>query len=297
MAELAHLEKLVLVGTSLSIFSGKAALDDEETPSDGGDVVDWGSKWVIDPKLLKPFHRLKTQVERLKIIYGTKTFWGCATVKEKADILLEKLGELEPSFDKAKTEFINGYSQSVREWAAKNPRWHDSIIESAPPVERIERRMRFRFARFGVTSMDGGNGLIEEEIDGLAGNVAKEIAKDAKESFGGDGKTTQRVRAMINRIRDKALTFSFLDSTLPVPALGRLVETIDDVMRRLPDKGVIQGADYMLLSALMSHLSSPSKILAAEQISFVLEEAPAVVQVASPAPLIVVASDQLDFNW
>lgn len=296
--ELQVLNDLVIVGAKIRIFSGKRALDDNETPDNGGDVVDWGSKWVIDRKLLKPFNKIKMAVERLKRTYATKFLDECVAPPERATVLIQKIKTYEPEWKTETAAFLKAYPQAVYDWAQRpaNSEWRQSIIDSAPDVGDVEKRLSFRVGGYKIGVIDEHSDLLADEVAGLAGQVAMEVATYVRNSFeGGDGQTTQRVRNLIVKVKTKLMDFAFLDD-----ALTKAVARIDETMSRLPPTGVIAGVDFMLLQSLMAFLSNPKQILYGEELQVIADD-PTEELLVMPQPELFVPTQsvavQQELDW
>lgn len=286
MAMGAVLQEVDLVFVLIETFSGKRALDDEEIPIDGEDVVNWGNKWVIDGKWLRPFVRIKMDVRRKALQLGTQLMGGFAIPKARTAEFLQLLEKSRLEWEKAVDDFIAAYPRLVLEWADAHPKFRDGILKAAPSVTKLRQKgFRFAFEALQVNPVQpqtasgtplGGN-ILAQELPGLRGQVACDIAKDVDNNYsGGSGKTTtNRVFGLLSRTRDKLRSFAFLE-----PNFEKAAQDVQEVMDAMPLTGTIKGADFLLLNGLMGRLAQPDKILAGELSMVLMSEGRTTVPVS-----------------
>lgn len=256
------LERVVLVQVVLNAYGGATALAEDEVPDNGGDVVRWGNKYVVDPKALRPVGKFRQAVKRVCTMHATRMMeaWGCPV--ENIQTLLSDLSLIKQQFEDFSAEFVREFPRLNQEWANHKPEWRDSILAAAPEQSFIASRFGFRVGAYSINpaQVTGAGTLIEDEVFGLAGQVAKEIAQDIKDAFRlGITNCTTKSFGPLERARDKARSFGFLD-----PALIALVDLVNEGLGALRKTGEfrLSGVDLLLLQGLVGIMENPSKILA-----------------------------------
>jgi Protein of unknown function (DUF3150) len=260
------LEKVWLVDARVSFPGG--------TISAGGDLVEVESKeavrvgvQIFDPKLLRPFSKARQRVRRLCSSLGSAFLGGYAIPEQHMGELRREVAAIKNVFDEAKENFLGGYAQSVKDWADAHSDLRSVILSNEPSRDSVEAAFRFGLNVCKVVppapDLDSPDNLLHQEVKGLAMQVAKEIAQDVRDSWsgGGGGKTTQRVAGLIRRVRKKADGLAFLH-----PRVRSLADVIGQVLAGLPSSGPIEGVAFLQVSALLTMLSDPSRILGDQEL-------------------------------
>lgn len=114
------------------------------------------------------------------------------------------------TFLQEKEVFLADYDQSIENWIAKHCKWGNIIRESTVGSDYVRSRLSFSWQLYKVsplTEHDNPNAVCEsglnEEVEGLAGTLFKEIANSANEIW-------QKVYAGKDTVTHKALSRSGL---------------------------------------------------------------------------------------
>lgn len=256
------LEQVELVHVAIRQFSGQKTLDDSEMAMDDENVVIKGSKWVIDKAKLRNFGRIRAEVARVGLQYGTRFMDGYAVPKAHMKETLSHFDRLQAEWDDMVEEFLLQYPSYVDEWANEKPKWAVSIRRSAPSVEHLRRTFTFGYQAFKInpTTEPGSGSLIFSSLDSMGMQVSKEVAQDLKTNFGGSqSQYTQRVRTTLERCKAKFDAFAFLD-----PMLAAAATRIQGALDTMPKEGAIKGNDFLVLAGLVSLLSQPEKVMSGQ---------------------------------
>lgn len=262
------LDQVILVRVDASIYGARKKLRIEDLQLASGSVIppndlaSLGSKKLVDPDRLAVFNRLKKEVERVCLQFGTRFMGGYAIPKTVADSVVAQLEAIQSQFLAAKQEFVTHYNSWVDEWVTRHPDFEQIINKAIDDVAYVESRFGFEFYVVSVSPpkdlAPATQERLDTQIDSLSDSLFKEVAQEAKllidrSLLGKDELTRNALRPFV-RIRDKLDGLGFLDRRVqPV------VETIDRLLARCPKKGPINGS---FLSEVMSHaflLSDPEK--------------------------------------
>lgn len=256
------LDKVDVVYIDIRAFSGMKTLDDSEVPLDDEEVTTKGSKWVIDKTHLRHFHRIRGEVARVGVRFGTRFMGGYAFPKDHTKAALAEFDRIRKEWDAIVDGFLQSYPTYVGEWASAKPKWAESIQRSAPSVEKLRKTFRFGYQAFQINPSGEPNAgsLVQEDLESMGFQVAKEVAQDLRDSFdGSQGQVTQRCRRVLERCKAKFQAFAFLD-----PMLGAAAGRIQEALNALPQTGPIKGNDFLVLAGLVGLLSQPHKVMAGQ---------------------------------
>lgn len=235
-------EQLFIASANFRIWSGQRKLDvldinfgeGAERPSD--DVVELGSKRIIDPKELNMFHRLKRETDRFLAAHGMTFLGGYACPIDKQDIIMEKLEEVRRQFASIKSDFLSTYSTKVNEWiehvysVTSDVEFANKLKNSVLTESEVERRLAFDFQVFKLQPVsDDEADKLEHRISGLGEDLIDEVIaganKFASTLFGKD-RVAVTTRMTLVSIRDKVDGLAFLNGNLK-----HLADLISDTLR------------------------------------------------------------------
>lgn len=268
-----HLAKVIVFTLdAISLWTGRRRLkrDDlrlqsaDEIPPDT--IASLGSKKIIDPEAINDFERLKKEAHRECAKVGVKFLGGYAVPEDQADGLAIALDKIGAEFASLKATFLANYDQALADWVKAHPEWKGMLNEAALDRSEVDNRLHFGWSSFRVVAASDDddsaalNAGLKSELGGLAGQLYREVAKEATQvmerSLVGRDKVTQRVLSPIRTIRGKLLGLSFLDSRVTP-----LIQTIDHVMSLLPKAGHIEGLGLEAFRGLIFVLSSEDRMI------------------------------------
>jgi hypothetical protein len=266
------LSHMTVISLDITAFGGKTVLSAEdlgdvaeELPAD---IVDLGSKKIVNTKTLRPFMKLRKRAQRAMLDMGGTKFLGAyGFAEEKFNAAYAKANEIQTEWEQETQAFLKEYPDHILDWANAHPEWKDKILQSAPAVAEIEKRIQFNIRAFKVaTPVPGDNqfdGNLTEELAGIAGQVVQEIAQDVKGTWKGGpesgvagDRTTQAVKRLLKRVSDKAESLSFVDTRL-----SKIAKLVSTTAATLPSTGTIEGRDYLMVKGLMDMLLDPKALL------------------------------------
>ena len=270
MTQTAHiiLDQVVLVKVEANIYGARKKLKKEDLVlADGSklppeDLASLGSKRLLDPDQLTVFNRLKKEAERICLRIGTRFLGGFIIPSSSASEITRELDRIAEDFGKAKTEFLAGYDQAVKDWMVKHPEFAGIIEKAVDSVEFVSTRLSFDYLVLAVampeTLPEKDIERLESKIGSLSEQMFHEIAVEAnhliEQSLLGKDQVTRSALRPIKRIRDKLDGLGFLDYRV-----APVVSTIDDLLIRIPSRGSIDGSLLQEILATAMLLADPDK--------------------------------------
>ena len=262
------LDRVVLVKVEANIYGARKKLKKEDLLlADGSklppeDLANLGSKRLLDPDKLTVFNRLKKEAERICLRIGTRFLGGYAIPCESAPEIIAELERIALDFAAAKTEFLAGYDAAVTDWVVRHPEFAYIIEKAVDSVEFVSTRLSFDYlvVTVGLPEALPAEDVqrLESKIGSLSEQMFYEIAVDAnqfiEQSLLGKDQVTRNAVRPIRRMRDKLDGLGFLDYRV-----APVVSTIDDLLRRIPGKGAIEGNILQEIFATAMLLADPDK--------------------------------------
>lgn len=263
--ELSVAEQLVVVRVVATAFSGKQVIDPirdlgQEVASTlpPADLLRLGNKQLVDPAALRPFPKLRQRATRACLSVGTRIFGDAVAVPEaKFAALLTELEAIAAEWNIARDNFIADYPRLVAVWADQHPAWRGNLLSMAPPAASVAERFSFSVVPFKVGAAGPlGAAALTAELDGLSGQMLREIAQDAQEaltaSFSGKAEVTRRALRPLKAIQDKVEGLEFLSV-----GCGKLTNYIREALADAPKSGPIDGSYLLRLTFLLEWLTNP----------------------------------------
>jgi hypothetical protein len=209
---------------------------------------------VIHKSRIAPLNSMKQEAFRMCRQYGTKfELLGLWIVpKDDADKLSEGLLDISTRWETWCTdELIPNYPIWVQQYAVANPSETADILRLAPSLDDITENTRFSFARIALSSSSVNAINFEEEVDGLWGQVLKDIACDLKDAnmHKSQSFTQEGVRQVLGRIVRKCEGLGFLH-----PRLDEISQTMRAVVSTLPTSGAIKDIHALAVRSVIDAL-------------------------------------------
>ena len=262
------LERVVLVKVEANIYGARKKLKKEDLVlADGSklppeDLASLGSKRLLDPDQLTVFNRLKKEAERICLRVGTRFLGGFAIPNEAAAGITAELERIAQDFAVAKTKFLAGYDAAVTDWVVRHPEFAGIIEQAVDSVEFVSTRLSFDYLVVTVGLPEAlppeDVARLETKIGSMSEQMFYEISVEAnqfiEQSLLGKDQVTRNALRPIRRMRDKLDGLGFLDYRV-----APVVNTIDDLLARIPDKGAIAGGILQEILATAMLLADPDK--------------------------------------
>jgi hypothetical protein len=226
------------------------------------DLASLGSKRLLDPDQLTVFNRLKKEAERICLRVGTRFLGGFAIPNESAAGITSELERIAQDFAVAKTEFLAGYDAAVTDWVVRHPEFAGIIEQAVDSVEFVSTRLSFDYVLVSVGLPEAlppdDVTRLETKIGSLSEQMFYEISVDAnqfiEQSLLGKDQVTRNALRPIRRMRDKLDGLGFLDYRV-----APVVNTIDELLAKIPNKGAIAGGILQEILATALLLADPAK--------------------------------------
>ena len=262
------LEHVVLVKVEANIYGARKKLKKEDLVlADGSklppeDLASLGSKRLLDPDQLTVFNRLKKEAERICLRVGTRFLGGFAIPNESAAVITSELERIAQDFAVAKTYFLAGYDAAVTDWVVRHPEFAGIIEQAVDSVEFVSTRLSFDYVLVSVGLPEAlppdDVTRLETKIGTLSEQMFYEISVDAnqfiEQSLLGKDQVTRNALRPIRRMRDKLDGLGFLDYRV-----APVVNTIDELLAKIPNKGAIAGGILQEILATALLLADPAK--------------------------------------
>ena len=262
------LERVVLVKVEANIYGARKKLKKEDLVlADGSklppeDLASLGSKRLLDPDQLTVFNRLKKEAERICLRVGTRFLGGFAIPNKSAASITSELERIAQDFAVAKTEFLAGYDAAVTDWVVRHPEFAGIIEQAVDSVEFVSTRLSFDYVLVSVGLPEAlppdDVTRLETKIGSLSEQMFYEISVDAnqfiEQSLLGKDQVTRNALRPIRRMRDKLDGLGFLDYRV-----APVVNTIDELLAKIPNKGAIAGGILQEILATALLLADPAK--------------------------------------
>lgn len=267
------LDRLLVVKLDATIWGGRKKLRKEDLIlADGSvlppeDLASLGSKKIADPGELAVFNRLKKEAERICLKVGTRFLGGFAVPEGAIGSIRCELDRIASSFEIARGEFLSRYDEAISDWVAKHPAFAQAIRRAVDPVDLVAAGLRFDYVVFRVSQpepLEGENSpeiaeSLSRKVESMSDNLFREVAQDANDlvehSLLGRQSVTRKALGPFKRIRDKLDGLAFLDHRV-----SPVVQTIDDLLSRVPKAGALDGAYLQEVFAFALLLSDPERI-------------------------------------
>jgi hypothetical protein len=211
---------------------------------------------------LTVFNRLKKEAERICLRVGTRFLGGFAIPNEAAAGITAELERIAQDFAVAKTKFLAGYDAAVTDWVVRHPEFAGIIEQAVDSVEFVSTRLSFDYlvVTVGLPEALPPEDVVrlETKIGSMSEQMFYEISVEAnqfiEQSLLGKDQVTRNALRPIRRMRDKLDGLGFLDYRV-----APVVNTIDDLLARIPDKGAIAGGILQEILATAMLLADPDK--------------------------------------
>ena len=293
-------KSIVLVNVDNAIWSGykrttEGDLEKMNATLPGGGIITKGGKKIFPTESFTPFNSLKKEISRKLMSVGVSALGGSARVipSTKLKEIQKFLDEGNKSFNALLAAFESYYDTSLVSHleSIEDPIVREIVERSTLTKEQAIGRFRFVTDVFKITPKGDGVGLVNNLVNKLFNEVAT-AARDAYDkSFLGKPRVGQRALNQVVALRDKMAGLSMLDGKNIQP----IVDSIDNVLKSMPDTGWIEGVNYSALIGLVSMLCDPEDMLShAEKIQQgVASSITPVVNVVAVAPVEVKQAELL----
>ena len=254
------LQKLICFSLDIHIWSGRKKLTPVDLNLDGAEIppeelASLGAKKICHPILLTRFQALRRRAERICEASGVRFLGGFAIPEDKAEEIAKELEVIAKDFETEKQEFIKSYKENMQSWLNTLPdRWRTMVEHSVETPDYIANRISFGFQTFQVSGVKGLNDGLEKATSGLGDQLIREIGQTSRQiwdqSFLSRTKVSQKALRPIGSILEKAKGLTFIE-----PALGTVIDEIEQELTTLPRSGYMEGRDFHTLVGILNTLS------------------------------------------
>jgi hypothetical protein len=248
-------------------------------------AVNFGSKKLIDHKWMSSFNGLRQRANKICFKRGVPFVGGYAISVDNIGVTMAELEKVQAEYYETANKLVATYDEEVERWITSNPGFEAQLRNSALPRSRVEKKFSFDFTVFQLQSVPESN--LEIKTLGLMDEVLKDVENRAKDyikrSMPDDhhSYTTSRARIPLLNIVSKLDQLRFVSSEI-----GTIIDWVQDVADRLPNRGGLTGANYREFVSMMHLLTDGNKI----------REAAAEFSRANQSGLIVSDSEEVVTN-
>lgn len=268
------LDNLLALNLNISLWSARKKM----TPEDLGaaelppeDLASLGSKRVADPASLKVFSTLKSRAFSFMDRHGVRFMSGWAIPEDKAGSIVDELISIREEFLQAKTDFLADYDRSLEAWITRHQEWASIIRNSIVSSDYVRGRMEFRWQLYKVAPLEqheNSQAVLEaglaEEVVNLGETLFGELSRSAediwKRVYAGKTEVTHKALSPLKTLHAKLTGLSFVE-----PHVAPVADIIMSALDRMPRRGVISGADLLLLQGLVCLLKDSHSLIAQAQ--------------------------------
>jgi hypothetical protein len=266
------LSSIEIFRLSGSLWGGEAALK--------ADDLDPSVRQALPPKELASLGRKrvypKGPLENLRSVryraymalrrLGVSIFDGAAYALDPAlsGRAVDMLAKVKADFESVKSNFIDGYQIRFDDWImGVDPKWQPAIRAALPPVQEVERRIRFGWQQFRLSeplAAPAPGDTLQEEVSHLGDAVFEQLADSARIAWnkqnGGwkDASGWRSVPDAIKLLVDKARNCSLFD-----PRLASLAAALDAAAKAACRKSP-GAADMCILKGMLLAVQDPERI-------------------------------------
>lgn len=272
---------IVIVQPEFHLWSGRRALKPQKlkdlNPSGinlpPAGLASLGAVKLVDPEELKPFDKIKDEVNRKLAINGLHLFGGYAIHENDFQSTHAWLKDQVVSFEDLKAAMLNTLDKKieswVKDWVKKNPAYQH-LLQDLPTAQVVFGKMSFDFHCYRVSAPTDSAGdemqnEYERKIGGLSGELYREAAKEAtvlmskylvNEKGNQRDYVTQKTLGPIKRISQRMRKFAFVD-----PSAGPLADLIDWTMQQVPEDGRVSGNALLAVWSMARLIANPEEAL------------------------------------
>lgn len=267
LTDITVLNRLLALNLDISLWSARKKLTsddfgDVELPPE--DLASLGSKRICDPERLRVFNALKARAFNHLDRHGVRFLGGWAVPENKAEAIVSQLSAIRDEFNAQKETFLQEYDQIIRDWINRHTAWARIITPSTASNEYVRARMNFAWQLYRVAPLpecqSGIHAGLREEVERLGATLFDETARDANEiwrkSYAGKTEVMRKALSPLRTLRDKLKGLSFME-----PHVAPVVDILDMTFSRMPDKGLIQGTELLLLQGVICLLRDPAALV------------------------------------
>ncbi len=261
-------EQLALISIDFDIWSGQTRLRAEDLRlGDGGEIppeklAQLGTKRICDPKVLRPFHKLKTRARRLILDHGRPFLGGFAVPRTAIATVTEGLELIKGDFDQHVDDFTQSYENSVNEWIAENPvEYGEAIRRGSLSAEEVKSRfgLDYQFLEVSPVNSDAAVSL-NRKLGGLSDDLTAEIIDRAKSFIadnlgGGRQEVSAQTKQSLLKLRSKVSGMAFLNAKFKT-----IVDLLDTALREYPEKGTLSDEPFFKVLTICLILSDEEKL-------------------------------------
>ena len=263
-AFLSVLTEMVMVHLDITLWTGKVIFDigDYEFLNSGIQVNlpnreqgTLGNKKLVDPAELKPFTKLKDDINTFLYEKGLKFTGGVIFPASDAGTVRARLQQTEQEFERLVSDFVTNYPTYLGDWARRNP---ELSYAGAPEASEIGRRFSFKYHlyKLGAVQELGEDESLKILETSIRSTFYVDIVKKAKALYGGMVYSrpygVPEFAKGIEKFRDKLMGLAFLN-----PEVKKLVDLFDnDILMNVDDKSnQLRGNAWLKAAAILRMIS------------------------------------------
>lgn len=217
---------MAIVQPTIKIWTGKVQLKETDFPEEVRNnlppktLASLGSKYLVDPELIRKLTALRTGVDNVLIQHGIRFLKGVLIPNTLIPKIVSFLDDQAHEFKNCVEQFLNSYDNECRKWAQQFPEFEQALLNSCPNVSQITEKFDFSYQVFTIRSCEtkGGYDTTAELIKKIPNTASKEAAEQIKtllaETFKDSVKLTKRSLRPLLKAVDRLKHLALLNPDL-----------------------------------------------------------------------------------
>lgn len=247
-------QKCAFIHFSARMFSPERELGRRDK---NGAVIKSEKIQIVSPKTLNQLINAKNIGDRACRQVGSRfdVMNAFLVPLEKMEYLTGKLKDAATTFEEKKADYISKFPGYVDAQILANPLDETAIRAAMPSIAELEKSIRVSWVRHTLVPEEIEDYGLAREFDGVAEQVAWEIAQDIKVSTGQGTKYSKNTLDVLTRAAEKAESFGFLSDSL------RAIKPAVQQLRASVNLAGFTPADRLIIGAMISFLSDHKKVM------------------------------------
>ena len=217
---------MAIIQPTIKIWTGRVQLKETDFPEEVRNslppktLANLGSKYLVDPELIRKLTALRTGVDNILIQHGIRFLKGVLVPNTLIPNLVSFLDAQAQEFKNCVTQFLNSYEASCREWAQQFPEFEQALLASCPTLANLTEKFDFSYQVFTIQACEtkGGYDTTTKLIEKIPNAASKEAAEQIKtlltETFKDSVRLTKRSLRPLVKAVDRLRHLSLLNPAL-----------------------------------------------------------------------------------
>lgn len=243
---------MLLLNIDMSIWTGKAKLEDSDTPGVENfrppkDLASGGTIKIYDPRKLDVFQRIKATVNRYCESQGLKLLGGYLVDEARLPGIEQELGKQYRDWQIAVADLVNEYPDACQQWRNANSAWANLLAVKQPDPGKIATRFAFSWQTFNLSpaaTQSPGNDTANA-IQELPSRAMQELCDQAYNlyamSFANKDVPSAKAWLALSKLCDRCQALAFVNPD--AARLGAVLAPLAEQRNAALTKAALAGMD------------------------------------------------------